>query len=341
MAAPKAQPPEEAQEDWLTTFADAITLLMAFFVMLLTFAEFDIPAYEELTSALANNIGGKEKQSSTQSLKIDVQDMVYEMQADQVVQVGGDEKGVVIELKSNAFFKPGSAEIVAAAIPVLQKLAETLNAPNYELFNIVVEGHTDDGQINTPQFPSNWELSAGRASAVVRLFEASKVYRLRLQATGLADTRPKVPNRDLEGKPIAENRATNRRVVLRLRRMSIDERDAYLLAQELERRAMEKQKKASKRNLPIEQRLPITPHPEDFTAEEKSAKDQIDNLKREIHAHMNENKKLSKEHLERFKGKFKSLDEIRSARLSQFFEEVEQFFGEEEHEPGEEEKETF
>ncbi len=124
MAAPKkVETPDEA-EDWLVTFADAITLLMAFFVMLLTFSEFDIPAYEELASAVAANIGGKNTQSTTQSLKIDAQDLVYEMQADQVVTVGADEKGVTIELQSNAFFLPGSADIAPAAIPVLKKLAE-------------------------------------------------------------------------------------------------------------------------------------------------------------------------------------------------------------------------
>ena len=201
MAAPLKEEIVEESEDWLVTYADAITLLMAFFVMLLTFAEFDIPAYEELTSALANNVGGREAQTTTQSLKIDVQDIVYEMQADQAVQVTSDEKGVVIDLDANAFFQPASADLVPAAIPVLAKLSETLASPNYELYNIAVEGHTDDGQISTDKFPSNWELSSQRASSVVRLFESNEVERARLQARGYADTRPKVPNRDLQADP--------------------------------------------------------------------------------------------------------------------------------------------
>lgn len=288
MAAPKSEPPEEAKEDWLTTFADAITLLMAFFVMLLTFAEFDIPAYEELSSAVAANIGGRDKQTTTQSLKIDAQDLVYEMQADQVVTVGADEKGVTIELQSNAFFKPASAEIVPAAIPVLKKLAETLSSPNYELYNVVVEGHTDDGQISTQQFPSNWELSAARASTVVRMFEGNNVARERLKATGYADTRPKVPNRDLEGKPIPENRATNRRVVLRLHPMSLDERDDYIRAQEFKRRQQEAQAVAPQQqasNAPvasIEERLRIQPAPQALNPTQQQIKTALDNLKREI-----------------------------------------------------------
>ena len=241
MPPPKPEPPEEESEDWLTTYADAITLLMAFFVMLLTSSEFDIPAYEELQSAIASTIGNRDEQTTTESLKIDVQDIVYESQADQAVTVESDDRGVVIELQSNAFFKPGSAELVPAAIPVLQKLADTLTSPRYELYNVIVAGHTDDGTINTPQFPSNWELSGGRAATVVRLFVNNKVDRIRLHATGLADTRPKVPNNDLDGTPLPENRATNRRVALHLSPMSLKERDAYVAEQEFRRRLKEKQ----------------------------------------------------------------------------------------------------
>ena len=332
MAAPKNEPPEEAAEDWLTTFADAITLLMAFFVMLLTFAEFDIPAYEELASAVAANIGGRDQQTTTQSLKIDAQDLVYEMQADQVVTVGADEKGVTIELQSNAFFKPASAEIVPAAIPVLTKLAETLSSPNYELYNVVVEGHTDDGKISTKQFPSNWELSAARASTVVRMFEANNVARERLKATGYADTRPKVPNLDLEGKPIPENRATNRRVVLRLHPMSLDERDAYIRAQEFKRRQQEAKAATAPAQAgvaptaPLDQRLPIQPAPQALNAEQQKTKTALDALKREIiAAGLPQNINM----LEEMQLKFDNLESRRDNALAKDYEQLDAFLNQE------------
>lgn len=247
MAPPPAPESAEESEDWLTTYADAITLLMAFFVMLLTFAEFDIPAYEELSSALASSLGDRDQQTTTESLKIDVQTMVYEAQADQAMTVDKDDRGVVIELQSNAFFAPGSAELVQAAVPILQKMAETLKSPRYELYNVSVEGHTDNTPIKTAQFPSNWELSGDRATAVVRLFVDSGVDSTRLDAAGLGDTRPKVPNLGEDGNPIPENQAANRRVVLRLSPMSLKERQAYLQKLDDERRrkdAAERRKKA-------------------------------------------------------------------------------------------------
>ena len=99
MATPEYVEEVEEKEDWLVTYADAITLLMAFMVMLLTFAEYDMPAFETTANAIKNNLTGQDSTSPTQLLRIDVQDVVYNMQADQVVKVETDKKGIVIELE--------------------------------------------------------------------------------------------------------------------------------------------------------------------------------------------------------------------------------------------------
>jgi len=316
---------EAPDESWMATFADTITLLMAFFVMLLTFSEFDIPAYEELSSALANTVGGREAQTTTQSLKIDVQDIVYEMQADQAVQVTSDEKGVVIDLDANAFFQPASAELVPAAIPVLTKLSETLASPNYELYNIAVEGHTDDGQISTDKFPSNWELSSQRASSVVRLFESNAVERSRLQARGYADTRPKVPNLDLQGAPIPENRATNRRVVLRLHPMSLRERDEYMLAQEIKREREAAKAAASVKPPSAEDLLPIRAMPDGLSEQDRQTKLALEQLKRDIYAAANESGQLAPSDVQRLKQTLATLNEVRTDSLEGIYAEIERF----------------
>ena len=219
---------EEDKEDWLITYADAITLLMAFFVMLLTFAEYDIPAFEEAAAAIKSNMSGRDTTSPIQLLRIDVQDVVYNMQADQVVKVETDDKGVIIELSSSAFYKPGSADIREQAFPVLEKLTQTLLAPRYHTYIIEVEGHTDDTPINTQAFPSNWELSSGRATRVIRFLADNEIEPFRMKATGYADTKPKAPNLDPQGVPILENRVKNRRVAIRIFPMSLDERQVFL-----------------------------------------------------------------------------------------------------------------
>ena len=224
--AQKSAPQEtEEAEDWLVTYADAITLLMAFFVMLLNFSKIDIPKFEAVAAGIAKEIGMQDRQTPMQLLKLDIQDVVFSMQADQAVEVGTDEKGVVMELASGAFYKPGSADIRDEAVAVLQKLAKTLLAPRYRMYVVEVEGHTDDDPISTSRFPSNWELSAGRATRVVRFFIDQKMEPMRLKATGFAETRPKAPNRDASGTPIPENQAKNRRVVIRVYPMDLDERE--------------------------------------------------------------------------------------------------------------------
>jgi chemotaxis protein MotB len=90
----------------------------------------------------------------------------------------------------------------------------------YRDYTISIEGYTDDSPIKTPQFPSNWELSTARAAAVVRSFVGLGVPAERLRAVGFAETSPKLPNRDADGKAIPENQAQNRRVVIRLEKIT-------------------------------------------------------------------------------------------------------------------------
>ena len=222
--AKKPPPPDEPpDESWMATFADAITLLMAFFVMLLTFAEYDIPAFDEAAAAIAERVGGDPQINPSQQLKMELEDTMYEMQADQAVQVQKDSRGVTIEIKGGAFFKPGTAQIRKVARPVLKGIADKIGAPKFRCFNVEVIGHTDDIPIRNKIFRSNWELSAGRASRIVRLFISDGLESYRMKASGYGDSKPKVPNRDQEGKAIRENQATNRRIEVKLERMSLEE----------------------------------------------------------------------------------------------------------------------
>lgn len=211
------EPPAE-DNSWMETYADAITLLMAFFVMMLTFAKFDAPAYEAAVQAIKGNISGEEQgPTTTEQMQTDLLDVIYNVEGGQeAMNVTTDNKGIVIELASKAFYKPGSTTIKEEARPLLLDIGEMLKAPKYKIFKIDVEGHTDDDPISTRRFPSNWELSAGRATGVVRFLNEMGIDPRRMQATAYAETRPKVPNRDENKNPIRENQDKNRRVIVRV-----------------------------------------------------------------------------------------------------------------------------
>jgi chemotaxis protein MotB len=119
--------------------------------------------------------------------------------------------GVALSLRGAAFFDSASAEIKPGGLPLLREIAATLAGTPYK---VTVEGHTDNLPIESWLYPSNWELSSARASRVARLLIDQGVPKDRMRVEGLADTRPVSPNADASGRPIPENQARNRRVVI-------------------------------------------------------------------------------------------------------------------------------
>jgi len=209
---------EEVNEDWLATYADAITLLMAFFVMLVSFSKVELPVFEKVQAGIAEQIGKRDVVRPTQVLETDLKDVVFNMAMDSAVNVSTDDEGILMEMGSGAFFQPGSANLTKDAVLFLKDVADLLKEPRYLGFQIEVPGHTDDSPISSPRFPSNWELAAGRAIAVVRFFGALGVDpdQKRMRAISYGDTKPKLPNNDDAGNPIEENRQANRRIEIRV-----------------------------------------------------------------------------------------------------------------------------
>lgn len=125
----------------------------------------------------------------------------------------------VMEMNSSTFFASGSAVLSPAGKAALKPVIEKIKDAKYNGYRVIVEGHTDDTPIHTVQFPSNWELSTARASAVVQFFIESGLSPQRLRASGYADAFPKLPNRDANGTALPENQSRNRRVAIKLERI--------------------------------------------------------------------------------------------------------------------------
>ena len=201
-------------DEWMVTYSDAITLLLAFFVLIVTFSEVDLPRFEAVQAGIAQ----RSIVRPSSQLRAELLTTVDSLGMADAVRVDTSRRGIEIELAANAFYQPGAAEVRVEARPVIADIARTLLSPRYNRFLVSVEGHSDDSPIATAQFPSNWELSAARATNIVRLFIDGDLPAHRLQAVGFADTQPKVPNRDIAGAPIPENQAINRRIVVRIHR---------------------------------------------------------------------------------------------------------------------------
>jgi chemotaxis protein MotB len=210
----------------MISWADMTTLLWACFVLLWSFSTLDLAKFQAAMSSLQGALGvlqggamvlnaGQIPQTKSAAKRpADKKDMEnirqrVKKKADEAgykdsVQVSLTDHGLMIRFADTALFDPGSIDIKDQALPVLDSIAQELS----QIANPVrVEGHTDPTPISTSLFPSNWELSTGRATAIVHYFiEQGGLTPDRLSAAGYAFYHPVAPNNT------PENRGRNRRV---------------------------------------------------------------------------------------------------------------------------------
>ncbi|HOF58706.1 MAG TPA: OmpA family protein [Syntrophorhabdaceae bacterium] len=216
----------ENLERWLLTYADLITLLLAFFIMMYTFSKQDAQKYNEVTAHLKSifsggsgiakkgNLEGKlpvdlQMQAGSNAMieeriKQEFREIADENGLKNNITVFTDARGVVVRIMDKAFYDEGKADLKQGAKNALDKIIPIMkDIKNH----IRIEGHTDNTPISKGEFKSNWELSVRRATEVVRyIVEKGPIAPDRVSATGYAEYRPIVSN------DTAENKALNRRV---------------------------------------------------------------------------------------------------------------------------------
>jgi chemotaxis protein MotB len=225
---------QENHERWLISYADFITLLFAFFVVMYAISIVNEGKYAVLSEALGDAFGGRSlapqahtsvepvlplshivnrkrleaarrERERMEVLAKDLTATLMPLVKSGQVRVTQNARGIGIELNASVLFAQGEASLQNEAREVLGAVAGLLkDAPQ----RIEVEGHTDNLPITNERFASNWELSAVRAASVVRLFIESGVQDVRLSAIGHGATRPVAPN------DTPANQARNRRVAV-------------------------------------------------------------------------------------------------------------------------------
>jgi len=222
MARKKKVEDHENLERWLLTYADLITLLLAFFIVMYSMSKVDAKKFGKMRDALSGVLRGgtvaikKGDQlgalpgsgvlnvGALKSLGESIEKGAAEIGEDKTVSVEVSERGLVIHIMESALFKSGSAELEPKAQAILDLIARDIkDMPNH----IRIEGHTDNRPISTAKYPSNWELSSDRATQVVRyLADRHNIEPKKISALGFGEYRPIMPNNS------DENRARNRRV---------------------------------------------------------------------------------------------------------------------------------
>ena len=261
MARKKPAEEHENLERWLVSYADFMTLLFATFVVLYALAQSDVNSFKGIEEALRkafsqsifnDNTSIMEGQDSIldgsqgamNPLMLEYMSTKYEQNAYEDIKeeieklkedglsAEIDDRGLVIRLNEHAIqFAAGGAELSQKSYEILSKVAKIIK-DKFSIHYIQVEGHTDSDPISNPKYPSNWELSAARASRVVRYLINSQSFNPKLFiATGLADTVPVVPN------TTSQNKAKNRRVeivILRNKNKNLSQKDMQEIIKEVQ-----------------------------------------------------------------------------------------------------------
>lgn len=239
--ASKHEEPAENHERWLVSYADFITLLFAFFVVMYAISSVNEGKYRvlshSLVSAFKSSSGAShltsaassefspvqltdstladsikpindprmKKQEKMRGMAKSILDALEPLVKDGQVRVTQSSLGITVEISASVLFSPGQANLAESSSVALKAVAQVIKGHEHEIH---VEGHTDNIPIHTDNFPSNWELSSARASSVIRLFIEHGVEAGRLTAIGYGSNKP------IETNETPEGRKRNRRVAV-------------------------------------------------------------------------------------------------------------------------------
>ncbi|MBN4049320.1 OmpA family protein [bacterium AH-315-N14] len=222
---------EEMRTDaWLGTFADTMTLLLTFFVLLYSFSTVDAAKFKQIATSLQSVLTGETGKSildlnlksgevplvgepvptttagkDTEDVYQKVQSFIKKKKLEGTVVIKTDSRGVIIQLKANILFQSGKVEIIDNSKPVLDSINSLIaTLPN----DIVIEGHTDNLPISNNEYTNNWQLSSSRALNVLEYFVNVKGQKNpeRFKSIACGEYQPIAPNNS------EVNRALNRRV---------------------------------------------------------------------------------------------------------------------------------
>ena len=215
---------------WLVTYADLMTILLVFFILLYALVSLETEKYKHAVETVKVQLKDTEaliglvelmeipETADTQvtieditglrdrkkNLFEDIQKFARASHQKKNISTRILDGKIIVSIKGKALFTSGSARLNAAATYIFDEIMQIL--ADYPDYNINIKGHTDNIPISTQSFPSNWELSAVRATTVLKYLISKGISPKRLTATGYGDVLPLVPNTS------GENRAQNRRV---------------------------------------------------------------------------------------------------------------------------------
>ncbi|WP_028579361.1 OmpA/MotB family protein [Desulfogranum japonicum] len=217
---------------WMTTFSDLVTLLLTFFVLLLSMASMDPVKFVQAKTSIKDSFGWRTtaapkrytipiipsppkseftpipRETKMHYYRKIQNDLKMTQLMDQVDAIERDNDSIVLRINDSILFDKGQTTLNPSSYPLLRKIADIVRPLP---MSMRIEGHTDDTPVTSPSL-SNWDISVARAVAVMRFYNRGEIFSIdRMSAVGYGSSRPVVSNTS------EENRAKNRRVDFILR----------------------------------------------------------------------------------------------------------------------------
>ena len=223
----KCPPPEMGIAGWVVTYGDMMSLLLTFFILLVSFSSIQETKFKEAMESLQGALGvlkdyptsieqpnvliPQPRQTDNSKIYYQVRQLerfLLQEKLDKDVRVELTEEGIRLSIVDSVLFASAEADLQPGAMKLLDRVAIMVDGVGKE---ITISGHTDSVPIHTPRFPTNWELSAARAISVARRFQSLGIEPDRMSATGYGEWQP------IETNETEKGRTANRRVEIFLK----------------------------------------------------------------------------------------------------------------------------
>lgn len=210
---------------WIVSYADMMTIILTFFILLLSISTIAQTKYELLVQAFTG-----EKAGNLMEVKEQIDKKIEEQGLSGEITTKLDMDGLTIEFSNALLFNSGEAELKPSGLSAFEAIERYLIDKLNAEYGLVIEGYTDDVPISNSRFKSNWELSTSRAIHVMERLAGAGLERRRIAVKGYADTRP-ATDVDIFDASVMEGlspeerdaaRAANRRVIIRIDKLHPD-----------------------------------------------------------------------------------------------------------------------
>lgn len=211
------QSPEDEAESWLLSYADMMTLIACFFILMMAFANYDPAGFKQKAEVVAKGFAKGKTMVTNEKFKEMNEEIAKHPELLKMSKITLNDSQMIIVMSGSVLFPHNGFTLSDEMTFLLDSLIDIIKSKGEDNYRIIIEGHSDNLPLPANfAFPNHWALAGARAAMVIERFEYFGFTPTNLKMISAGDSEPLAPNQDENGMPIAENNRMNRRVVIKV-----------------------------------------------------------------------------------------------------------------------------